>query len=307
MIISASRRTDIPSYYSEWLLNRFREGFVLTRNPMNHGQISRVPLSLQLIDCIVFWTKDPGNILERLQELDRMGYPYYFQFTITPYGRDMERNLRDKKDIVDTFITLSKRLGRERVLWRYDPVILNEILTLDYHRHEFEKLCRQLCGYTDVCTISFVDLYPKLSRVVKDGLLRDIQEEEMLQLAEFFCETGKKYGIEIRACSEKTDLSSCGIRPAACIDRELVQKICGYPLSVKPDKNQRPGCGCIQSIDIGAYNTCGNGCIYCYANFSENLVSKNMEGHDPKSDILIGTVGPGEIVKERKIASFRTW
>ncbi len=130
MIVSASRRTDIPCYYSDWLINRLKEGFVLTRNPMNYSQVSRISLSPDVVDCIVFWTKDAKNIIPHLKIIDNMGYKYYFQFTLTPYDYTIEKNLRDKKDIVNTFIELSNLIGKERVLWRYDPIILNNRLSM---------------------------------------------------------------------------------------------------------------------------------------------------------------------------------
>src|SRR5665647_2342080 len=116
MILSASRRTDIPAYYSEWFMNRLQSGYVLTRNPMNHAQISKITLSPDVVDCTVFWTKDPVNMLGKLPLLDKMGYKYYFQFTLTPYGKDIERSLRDKSLIIETFIHLSKIIGKDRVL-----------------------------------------------------------------------------------------------------------------------------------------------------------------------------------------------
>lgn len=291
MILSASRRTDIPTYYSDWFMNRLKEEYALTRNPMNRSQISKIILSPETIDCIVFWTKDAANILDKLPQMDKMGYSYYFQFTLTPYGEDIERNLRDKPDIVKTFQQLSKSIGRDRVLWRYDPILLNASLTLNYHVEQFETLCNQLCNYTNICTISFVDLYVRLNKAVKYNLLREITKAEMLQLAEKLFEIGRKYGIELRACSEKLDLSGVGIHSASCIDKSIVEHICGHIIAAKPDRNQRPSCGCIQSVDIGVYNTCKNGCIYCYANHSDISIDENYSKHNPGSELLIGTVG----------------
>ena len=286
-------------------MNRLKAGYVLTRNPMNHSQVSRISLSPDTVDCIVFWTKDPANMLDRLKLLDEMGYPYYFQFTLTPYGTDMERNLRDKSRITETFLRLSETIGKEKVLWRYDPIVLNHRISIDCLRERFEFLCSELSGYTNICTISFVDMYAKLTKAIGENLIREITETERNRLAELFSQTGRRYGIEIRACCEKTDLTGYGIRPAGCIDRETVEKICGYPIHGKRDTNQRPGCGCIQSVDIGAYNTCKNGCIYCYANYSHNAVDKNCSLHDPSSDILIGTVRPEEKIVVRRAESLR--
>jgi hypothetical protein len=292
MILSVSRRTDIPAYYSEWFMNRLKEGYVLYHNPMNHAQICRVELDPKLIDCIVFWTKDPVNMLDKLDQLDAWGYSYYFQFTLTPYGmnsygKEIEANLRDKLLIMDTFKQLSDRLGPARVLWRYDPILINQNFTPDYHIEMFSQLCKELSDYTQRCTISFVDLYKKLNSKEKKAIIKEISKEQMHTLAGAFAELVKQYPIELFACCEAEDFSGEGIRSASCIDRELVEKLCGHKISVKKDGNQRPNCGCIKSVDIGAYNCCKNGCIYCYANHSEASIQKNCAKHRPNAPFLI--------------------
>lgn len=271
-------------------MNRLKEGYVLTRNPMNASQISRVTLSPEIIDCIVFWTKDPSNMMDKISTLDALGYHYYFQFTLTPYGRDIERNLRDKNDLINTFRRLSAMIGKYRVIWRYDPIILNTELTMDYHCKAFSEMCSELKGFTEVCTISFVDIYQKLNKTIKEDTVKEITEEQMHLLAKAFHMIAEEHDIELTACCEKTDLSPEGIKPASCIDRDRIERICGSTIDTKKDKNQRLGCGCIQSVDIGIYNTCGHGCVYCYANHSDVSIQKNMVMHHPTSDILIGEV-----------------
>ncbi len=299
MILSASRRTDIPCYYAEWFMNRIRTGYLLTRNPMNHAQVSRILLSPDIVDCIVFWTKDAANMLPYLNELDVLNYKYYFQFTLTPYGRDFEQNLRPKTNIEDIFITLSKRIGRERVVWRYDPIILNNTLNIEYHKAQFVRMCEKLSLYTDTVTISFVDMYAKL----KTNLIRPITEDEIAELSAFIGKTVKEYGIRAIACCEKDDLTKYGIVQSSCIDRECIEKIIGYPLDVNADKNQRTGCGCVESIDIGAYNTCLNGCVYCYANNSQATTARRHASHDSESALLVGRVYDSENITERKVKS----
>ena len=286
--MSASRRTDIPSYYSEWFMNRLKEGYVLTRNPMNYHQIRNIELNPENIECIVFWTKDPLNLLKYLPQIDNMGYQYYFQYTLTPYGKEIEKHIRDKKELVKTFRELSQRIGSERTVWRYDPIIINKELTIQYHIERFEQLCRELQGCTKVCEISFCDIYKKLSKEVKESVVLPISELQMQQTTRAFVEIGRKYDIELRACCEKEILMEAGVRPAACIDRELIQHICGYPIQAKPDRNQREGCTCIQSVDIGIYNTCKHDCIYCYASHSEKSIIQNCLRHNPKAPLLIG-------------------
>lgn len=299
MILSASRRTDIPCYYSEWFVNRLRAGSVLSRNPFNHAQLSRIPLSPDVVDCIVFWTKDAKNMLPNLETIERMGYPFYFQFTLTPYDRAIEPNLRDKRDIEDTFIALSKQIGKERVLWRYDPIILNDALTIDYHKARFERLCQKLSPYTNSVTISFVDTYQKL----KTPLIREVRADEMAELADFIGQTAKRHRLIPKACCEKTDLTNCGIERASCIDKALIETICGASLDAHGDKNQREGCGCVESIDIGAYNTCLSGCVYCYANDNAVTAKRRHDSHNPQSELMIGAVLENERIALRKVKS----
>ena len=301
MILSASRRTDIPCYYSEWFMNRLRAGYVLVRNPMNHAQISKIILTPDIVDCIVFWTKDPLHLMPYLQEIDSMGYSYYFQFTITPYGKELEQNLRPKTQIMDTFIALSERIGKDRVVWRYDPIILNSAMDIPFHMEVFEEMSTKLSSYTDMAVISFVDMYPKLHT----PLVQKIDHDQMPELAAQIARIGLRHGIQVTACCEQIDLSLDGVVRSSCIDRTRIERIIGCPLDVKEDRNQRSGCGCYESIDIGAYDTCGNGCVYCYANRGANAAIRNLERHDPEGEFLIGFRRPDELIKERKVISNR--
>ena len=302
MILSASRRTDIPCYYAEWFFNRIRAGYVLTRNPMNHAQLFRVPLTPDIVDCIVFWTKDAQNMIPYLSTLDERGYRYCFQFTLTPYGHDLEPGLRDKAAIQETFCTLSEKIGHERVLWRYDPIVLNDIYDISYRLEQFQIMCRALAPYTCRVTVSFVDLYPKL----RTSLIRPITSAEIEILSHHLSGIAQAYGLDICACCESRDLTSYGIRPAACVDRALLSSICGEPLDIPRDANQRPGCGCAASIDIGAYDTCPNGCVYCYANHSVAAARRRYAQHDPTSPLLFGNVQEGESIRTRKVRSYCT-
>ena len=265
MIVSASRRTDLPAFYSEWLMERLRAGFVDVRNPRNPAQTRRVSLLAEDVDCFVFWTKDPAPMLPLLPELDRMGHRYYFQFTLTPYGKTLEPGLRDKAALLETFRELAAHVGRERVVWRYDPIVLNGVYDLAFHRERFAAYAARLAGCTEQATISFVDRYAKLARAYQRGLLREILPEEQAELCGSFAATAAREGLRLAACCE-AGLEPYGVAQAHCIDRELAERLCGGPVSAAPDKNQRPGCGCAASVDIGSYGKCGHGCIYCYAN-----------------------------------------
>lgn len=303
MIISASRRTDIPSYYSEWLFNRLKEGYVLVRNPMNAHQISKISLLPEVVDGIVFWTKNPIPMLNKLDKLEK--YNYYFQFTLTAYGPDVEKNIPSKnKMIIPAFQRLSKEIGKEKVVWRYDPIFFNKTYTIDYHCKYFEILASKLAQYTEKCTISFIDLYRNTERNVKPLNIQMITVEQQTELVERLVEIAKRYNIYIDTCAEDYDFRKLGVLPAHCIDKERFERIGKYKLDIGKDKNQRDECGCIESIDIGAYNTCKNCCLYCYANYSNTSVNNNFAKHNSESPLLFGEKQEMDVIKERNVKSF---
>jgi len=302
VIISASRRTDIPTYYSEWFYNRIKEGYVLVRNPMNIHQIGKINLSTNVVDGIVFWTKNPTPMIDRLDELKN--YIYYFQFTLNSYGKDVEPNVPSKNDIIiPSFQKLSKKIGKDKVIWRYDPILLNEKYTINYHIQYFKTLASKLSDYTEKCTVSFIDLYRNTERNIKSLNIVMPSLEQKTELSQRFSEIANEYGIYIDTCAEDIELDQLGIKHAHCIDKERFERISGYNLSVEKDKNQRPECGCIASIDIGMYNTCKNGCLYCYANHSAKTVQNNFESHNPISPLICGELGEDAVIKEREIKS----
>lgn len=304
MILSVSRRTDIPNYYSDWFYNRIQEGFLYVRNPMNAHQISRIDLSPELVDCIVFWTKNPTVMLERLDELKE--YQYYFQFTLTGYGKDVEPGLPGKRDVlIPTFQKLSEKVGAQKVIWRYDPIFLSTRYTVDYHLKAFEEIAYSLSGCTRKVVISFIDLYAKTQRNTAGLQIKNISDEDMIELAKRLVDISGKYGMEVESCAESIDLSSVGVKHGSCIDKKLIEEIIGCKLIVDKDKNQRAECGCYESVEIGAYNTCKNGCRYCYANFNDAMVSDSVKAYDVKSPLLCGVVGPDDKITERKVKSLK--
>lgn len=304
MIISASRRTDIPAFYSEWFCRRVREGFVLVRGPMNPRSVARIRLDPEVVDGFVFWTKNPIPMLPRLDCL--APYPYYFHVTINAYGRDIEMNAPHKgKEIVPAFQRLSDRLGPERVIWRYDPILFSRTYTMDHHLDGFEALAKRLAPYTKACVISFIDEYRNTRKHAGDMKLLPVLTEMMHTQAAGLAARAKAYGITLEACSEAEDFEKHGILPATCVDGALLSRIGGVALGSQRDKNQRPNCRCATSIDIGAYNTCGNGCLYCYANYSDVIIPRNLAAHDPASGLQVGHVAAGDKVYDRAIHSFR--
>ncbi len=304
MIISASRRTDIPAFYFEWFINRLREGYVLVRNPFNRHLISRIKLSNDVVDFIVFWTKDPLNMINKLDYFDKFNIPYYLLFTITPYKKDIEPNLSEKSRIIETFIKISERIGKTRVIWRYDPIFLTSIIDLDYHAQNFNYLASRLNGYTDKCIISFLTLYEKCKRNLKSVNLIDLNNQNKRKIAETIFKISKDYNLDIKTCATEIDLQDIGIRPGKCIDDNLISKIIGKRIHAKKDKYQRHLCRCVTSVDIGAYDTCRHNCLYCYANSNHKIVERNYKEHNPSSPLLFGELGKNDKIIDRKMSSF---
>jgi len=304
MIISASRRTDIPAYYSEWMINRIKERFVCVRNPMNNRQVSKINLDPDVIDCIVFWSKNPKPMIDKLQHFN--DYAYYFQFTLNPYDNDIEKKLPAKKVIIETFKELSEIIGPQRLIWRYDPVLLNVRYTIEYHIDNFGELACRLKGYTEKVVFSFIDFYKKIAENIKVNSVTEMIIEDKNILAKNFSKIANENNLLIDACAEDIDLSQFNIGRARCIDDRLIARITGKNLSVEKDKNQRLECGCAVSIDIGEYNSCLNDCIYCYANYCYDSVISNSKKHNQLSPLLIGDINDSDVINERKVTSNKT-
>ncbi len=285
-IISVSRRTDIPACYSDWFFTRLKEGFVQSRKDAK-SKPKEVSLKPEDVRCFVFWTKNPGPMMDRLDELN--GYHFYFHFTLTPYGQDIEGAVLPPKDeLTQTFIQLSKKIGKNRVIWRYDPILLTDKIDIDYHKAEFTKLAESLQGYTDKCIISFIDT-GYLSAEAKEQLkLKTITKELMREIGKEFHPIAEKHGIKIGTCSEKIDLTDFNIAPGKCVDDKLIGTLIGKKLSLKKDQSQRKACKCVVSVDIGTDNTCKNGCQYCYATKDHKQARLNYHRHDKTSPVLIG-------------------
>jgi len=295
MIISASRRTDIPAFYAEWFANRVREGFLLTRNPFNANQISRVSLLERDVEVIVFWTRNASHMLKHLVDFDRKGLKYYFQYTITGYPRQIEKAVPKPYEAVRQFCQLSDIIGADKVIWRYDPILLSNMVTIDEHKRLFLKLAQLLAGKTRRVVISFSDFYKKTEKNLAQvpGLIcTDIVQDEnvLLELSRYMADVARKHGMSIQSCAENVDTLEAGVPHGKCIDNELISDVFGVSTSSKKDAGQREACGCIKSIDVGMYNTCLHECSYCYATFNKNVVIENKRKHDPFSPFLIGGI-----------------
>ena len=293
MILSASRRTDIPAFFPDWFMNRLRDGYVLVRNPMNYHQVSKIELSPAVLDCIVFWTKNPRPILRHLAEIGET-YPFYFQYTLNAFG---ER--------IHTLQTLSDAIGNERVIWRYDPVLLSPVYDVRWHVESFGRLAKELSPFVESVVFSYFDPYPKVENNTRGLGIRPCVSAEMETLAQEFSRIARANRLTIKTCAEAIDLEKYGIEHNCCIDPKLIEKITGYAIRAKKDSNQRPECGCAESIDIGQYNTCCHGCRYCYANFNPKSVETFLRQHVKNAPLLIGQPENADKVTTRKMKLLR--
>lgn len=298
MIISASRRTDIPAFYSDWFMNRVREGLFYRVNPFNSNQVSGFSLKAEDVDAICFWTKNPKPLMQHLDELDELGLKYYFQFTLNPYDKTFEPYMPSLEERIATFQKLAGRIGPERVVWRYDPIILSSVTPVEWHLDQVARIAGQLQDSTRRLVFSFYDFYGKGQGRLNKALqgtgikLEDItspeQKSAMEQIALGFKEIADRYDLQIFSCSEDVDLDSIGIQHGACIDGKLISELFGTTAVNSKDKNQRESCGCVESADMGSYNTCHFKCAYCYANFNEGMIESNCQKHYSDSPSLLG-------------------
>lgn len=302
MIIQTGMRTDIPAFYSEWLLNRIEEGYVLVRNPYNPVQVTKYSLSPEVVDLIAFCTKNPAPMLPYMDRLKPYGQ--YWFVTITPYGKDIEPNVPDKKQVMESFIRLSNIVGVDSVGWRYDPILINEKYSVERHIQMFEKMAELLSGYTKTCVISFIDIYKKVERNFPTA--RAVSKKDRITIGKAFVEIAGRYGMTIRPCAEGNELEEYGADCSGCMTVHTFETALHNRLDVpKRKNNQRNGeCACLLGVDIGAYDTCGHLCRYCYANTNAALVKENMRRHNPKSAFLLGESMPGDCIHE---AVQRSW
>lgn len=301
MIINTGGRTDTVQYYTEWLLRRFSEGYVLSRNPLFPNKVTRYELTPEKVDCVVFCSKNYKPVLSRLHEITSR-FNTYFHYTITAYGKDIEPGVPSIAESVQTLIELSNQVGRRRVAWRYDPVLLTEKYTVSRHMETFEQMAKILAPYIDRCIFSFVEMYQKLQTNMPE--LVPLTGEDMEALARGLGAIAKKYGVYLQTCGTNGDYTRYGIHASGCMTLDILGKANGVVFKNLKHKGMRQGCHCIESRDIGAYDTCLNGCKYCYANKSPQKARENYIFHDPASPILLGRLKPGDTVIQGAQKSF---
>ncbi len=295
MIISASRRTDIPAIYSQWFMNRVRAGYCLVPNPFNSNQVSHVSLMPEDVDVIVFWSKNPAPMLSHLEELDKLGFRYYFQFTLNDYPGELEPNIPSLAKRVATFDKLSKHLSPLHIVWRYDPIIISNMTDFKFHRDRFEDIAEKLQGLTRRVMVSLVDYYQKtdrnLSRLELEGFSFDRQSDLSQNIGDLlgdFATIANNNGMEIFTCAEQIDFTKYGVPPGRCIDDNILRQIWSLPFHIKKDPSQRKECLCVSSKDIGMNDTCIHGCPYCYSTKNFQLAQRRWKEHDPNSPAIHG-------------------
>jgi hypothetical protein len=272
MIVSISRRCDIPRFQFDWLMERLDAGFAEVANPFNANQLRRVSLLPRDAEVLVFWTRDPRFLAAKAEELEKRGYRFYVMVSLTGYPRVLEPNAPEAEAVIRAMGELAEKTGARRVIWRYDPVFLSALTDAAFHRENFAALARRLTGKTARVIISLYDEYGGARRRIKalDLKTPPVTDGEGRLLPRIrgllgdLAKTAGEAGMEIRSCAEAEDLSALGIAPGACIDGGLIRELWGIPAEGK-DKNQRPHCRCAPAADIGRYGSCPAGCVYCYA------------------------------------------
>lgn len=301
MIIQTGMRTDIPAFYSEWFANRLREGYVLVRNPYNASQVTRYSLDPRVVDLIAFCSKNPGPMLKYMNLLKQYAGTYWF-VTITPYGSDYEPNVPESDKIIEDFKAISRLVGPDSMGWRYDPIFINDIYTVEKHLEAYEHIAASLDGYTRTSVISFIDLYQKVRKNFPEA--RTVEKSDRLYLGERMVKIAASHGMKVKPCAEGQELAQFGADCRGCMTTDVYEKAVGLSMDFPKKKPLRQECECFMGNDIGAYNTCMHLCKYCYANYDEEIVRRNNRMHDPKSPFLIGGSLPGDIIHEADQKSF---
>lgn len=301
MIINTGGRTDTVQYYTDWLLNRFSEGFVLSRNPLFPNKVTRYELTPDAVDCVVFCSKNYTPILSRLHEITER-FHTYFHYTITAYGKDIEPGVPSIDESMETLIKLSALVGKQRVAWRYDPVLLTKKYTIQCHLETFERMAEKLSPYIDRCIFSFVEVYKKLESNMPELIPLSIQD--MDALARGFGTVAEKFGIYMQTCGANGDFLRYHIHPSGCMTLDILGNANGIRVKNLKHKGSRKGCHCIESRDIGAYDTCMNGCKYCYANKTPRKAFENYKYHDKNSPLLLGNIMPDDVILQGSQKSF---
>lgn len=294
MILNVSGRTDIIAFYSEWFMKRYEEGFIDVRNPFYPKMISRI--SFDNVDAILFCTKNPIPILKDIKKIKK---PILFHVTLTAYKNDIEPNVPPKGEVIKAVQELSRLIGKDNLVIRYDPVFISDKYSLDYHVKAFDKLCRLLEGYVSKILISFIDDYKNVRKNEKILNFRKFTENDYKVIGESFSKSAREHGLVVHTCFEDRDLTEYGFVKDECLSVELAYKLTGKIFKEKWKARKERKCNCVAMVDVGEYNSCKHYCKYCYANFDEKKVKENFKLHNPNSSLLIGELEDEDIIKER--------
>ena len=293
MILMVSGRCDIVAFYTKWFINRYREGYVDVRNPFNLKLVSRI--NFNDVDLIMFCTKNPIPIIPYLKEINK---PILFHVTLTSYNKDIEPNVPDKKKVIEAIKEISKVIGIDNIYIRYDPILINNKYTVDYHIKAFDKLCKLLNGYTKHIIISFIDIYKIVVNNSKYLNLSDITEEDYKKIGLSFSRIAKENNMTVQTCFEDNTLEEYGFIKEDCLSATLAYKLTGKIFDIQTARKEKK-CHCVKMVDIGVYNSCKHLCKYCYANFDELKIDDNIIKHNPNNSLLIGELKNDDIIKER--------
>ncbi len=294
MILNVSGRTDIVAFYSEWFFKRIESGYVDVRNPFYPKLVSRI--YFEDVDLILFCTKNPTPLLDKITEIN---IPYLIFITLTGYKNDIEPNVPSKKELIQVIQKLSTKIGKEKIVIRYDPVFKSKKYPLEYHIKAFEKLCKLLNGYVTKIIISFLDDYKNVQK--NKSIIQDIPftRKDYETLGKNFSKIAKENKMTVQTCFEQINLVEYGFIKDDCISKELAYKLTGKKFK-KWQARKGNACNCAEMVDIGEYNTCKHFCKYCYANYDEKKVAQNFHQHNPTSSLLIGSLKSDDIIKRRK-------
>lgn len=287
MILNTGGRTDTVNYFSEWLLNRFAAGYAYSRNPFHPDVVNRIDLNPETIDVVEFCSKNYRPILSRLHEITER-FNCHFHYTITAYDKDIEPNVPGIDESIETLRDLSAQVGKEKIIWRYDPVLLTGKYTIERHFATFDYMAGRIAPYVSRCVFSFVVWYKKLHLPE----LQPISGQQKELIAKGLGEMADKRHLYIQTCGTKESYEQYGIHHSGCMTRAVYEHSLGLHFKKVAERGNRPGCRCMESRGLGDYNTCLNGCRYCYANYDHEKARENYRLHDPESPLMIGHLRP---------------
>ncbi len=292
--MNVSGRTDIVAFYTDWFMNRIKEGFFDVRNPFNKKLVSRI--YYDDVDAILFCTKNPIPIVDKLKYINK---PILFHITLTPYKKDIEPNVPNKKYIINSIKEISKIIGIDNIYIRYDPIFLSNKYNIDYHIKAFNKLCKLLNGYVKHFIVSFIDDYKNVKKNKSIINYRKFTEEDYKAIGTNFSKIARENNMTVQTCFEDRNLTEYGFIKGECLSHTLAFKLTGKTNFKTWTARKEKKCKCVEMVDIGVYNSCCHFCKYCYANFDENKVRANFKNYNKNSSLLIGNIEKDDIIKIR--------